>query len=167
MWRLVDIGPLIPCLLVVGNWVWTRKKSGNFPFKEFFRLLAKAGRDPRFSGLTVVMAGEYHTSKVCFFCGRKNLHPAKQNGYPNRGVKHCQHEQCPSLDRFIDRDEQGALNILARFVMRFVGGAYVGGFTLHGSTGKHKPIPEDQVFSLLRGVAGNADLLPQPAVPVA
>ena len=154
-WETVDIlGPPIPCLLVVGNWVWTRKKSGVFPFKDFFLLLSKTSRNPRFAGLTIVMAGEHHTSKVCFFCGRKNMHPDKQNGHANRGVKHCQHDQCPSLDRFIDRDEQGALNILARFIMRFVGGAYVGGFCKQGSAGRHEAIPDSQIFSLFRGVMG-------------
>jgi hypothetical protein len=134
----------VPCTLLVGNYAWKPKKRSTFPFKRFLRLLGKCMR--------VVVVDEFHTSACCFFCGQKAGYLKCRDGSDNIGVKACQNHGCSSLGRAMDRDETGVLNIVARFVLIFVGGAYVGGYSWWGWNGVGQSIPETEVVSLFHGV---------------
>ena len=149
----------VPCTLLVGNYAWSRKKTGTFPFKAFLRQLGKRMR--------VVVVDEFHTSKCCFFCGQKAGHLQCRDMSDNIGVKKCTKEGCASNGRAMDRDETGVLNIVALFVMVFVGGGYPGGYSWWGWNGSDKPIPDDQVLSLFQAMMGGVDddVHAEPALP--
>jgi hypothetical protein len=135
------------CTLLVGDYAWQCKKTA-FPFKRILRLLARKVR--------VVIVDEFHTTKCCFWCGHKCGFTQSQGKKANLGVKLCTRPRCPSLGRAMDRDETAVLSIVARFVLGFVGGAFLGGFSWWGWNGKEAPIPDEFALSLFRAVMPTA-----------
>ena len=114
--------PARPAVLIVGDWVLSRKAQGAFAFKRLLRRLAKK--------LIVIVVCEFRTSCLCHFCGSGVQHPkAGKSRGDIRGTVHCNDTNCASRGLFKNRDTAAACNIGCRFIFDFFLGGFLGSFS--------------------------------------
>ena len=114
--------PARPAVLIVGDWVLSRKAQGTFAFKRLLRRLAKK--------LIVIVVCEFRTSCLCHFCGSGVQHPkAGKSRGDIRGTVHCNDTNCASRGLFKNRDTAAACNIGCRFIYDFFLGGFLGSFS--------------------------------------
>ena len=134
--RMLDAGPAASTaeppglqpqrvgVVVVGDWVVTKKPGGSFAFQAYLKQLARH--------VIVLIGSENCTSKLCCACGDETGHPLKRitpkfdQRRLDRGTTVCTNYDCPSRGKFLNRDLQGATNIGCRFLLNVWGGGQLG-----------------------------------------